>query len=91
MEKKRKGEWSDEELILAFNLYCKTPFGKIHIRNPKIIKLSKIIGRTPSSVSWKLANFAHLDPSLKKGILLVPIMAVKLEKNGINLSTIWKN
>jgi putative restriction endonuclease len=52
-------------LILAFNLYCKIPFGTIHIRNPKIISLAKILGRTPSAVSWKLANFARLDPSLQ--------------------------
>jgi len=61
----RKG-WSREELIVAFNLYCKIPFGRIHIRNPLIIDLAKAIGRSPSAVSWKLANFARLDPALKK-------------------------
>jgi putative restriction endonuclease len=59
-------KWTREELIIAFNLYCKIPFGKIHIHNPEIIVLSKILGRTPSAVSWKLANFASLDPALKK-------------------------
>jgi len=59
-------KWSREELIIAFNLYCKTPFGKIHIHNPDIIALAKALGRTPSAVSWKLANLASLDPSLKK-------------------------
>src|SRR5688572_7553629 len=58
--------WTREELILAFNLYCKIPFGTIHIRNPQIIALAKILGRTPSAVSWKLANLASLDPTLKK-------------------------
>ncbi len=57
--------WSREELILAFNLYCKIPFGKIHIRTPQILELSKVLGRTPSAVSWKLANFARLDPALR--------------------------
>jgi putative restriction endonuclease len=59
-------DWTREELIVAFNLYCKLPFGRIHIRNPLIIELAKVIGRTPSAVSWKLANFARLDPSLRK-------------------------
>lgn len=59
-------KWTREELILAFNLYCKIPFGTIHIRNPQIIALAKILGRTPSAVSWKLANLASLDPTLKK-------------------------
>ena len=58
--------WSSDELIVAFNLYCKIPFGKIHIRNPDIKSLAKILGRTPSAVSWKLANFARLDPALQK-------------------------
>ena len=57
--------WSREELIIAFNLYCKVPFGRIHNRNPEIIHLANLIGRTPSAVSWKLANFARLDPSLQ--------------------------
>ncbi len=59
-------DWSRRELIVAFNLYCKIPFGQIHIRNPLIIELARVIGRTPSAVSWKLANFARLDPALKK-------------------------
>jgi putative restriction endonuclease len=61
-----KNNWSRDELILAFNLYCKTPFGRIHIHNPEIVELAKLIGRTPSAVSWKLANFASLDPMLKE-------------------------
>jgi putative restriction endonuclease len=59
-------KWTREELIIAFNLYCKIPFGKIHIHNPELISLAKILDRTPSAVSWKLANFARLDPSLQK-------------------------
>lgn len=59
-------KWTREELIIAFNLYCKIPFGTIHIHNPQIIALAKILGRTPSAVSWKLANLASLDPTLKK-------------------------
>jgi HNH endonuclease len=58
--------WSREELIVAFNLYCKIPFGRIHVRNPLIIKLAEVLGRTPSALSWKLANFARLDPALRK-------------------------
>lgn len=57
--------WTREELILAINLYCKLPFGKLHKGNPEIIHLSKLISRTPSSVAYKLVNFASLDPSLQ--------------------------
>jgi putative restriction endonuclease len=59
-------KWTREELIIAFNLYCKIPFGKIHQKTPEIISLAKILDRTPGAVSWKLANIASLDPSLKK-------------------------
>ncbi|OGV34337.1 MAG: restriction endonuclease [Lentisphaerae bacterium GWF2_45_14] len=58
--------WTRDQLILAINLYCKTPFGRIHKENPDIIKLSKLINRTPSALAWKMANFAHLDPSLSR-------------------------
>ena len=58
--------WTREESILAVNLYCKIPFGKIHQRNPEIIKLAELLDRTPSAVTWKLVNYAHLDPSLDR-------------------------
>ena len=57
--------WIREELILAVNLYCKLPFGRLHRLNPEVINLANLIGRTPSSVALKLVNFASLDPSLK--------------------------
>lgn len=66
MSDKRRNEWSREELILAINLYCKTPFGRIHYHNPEIIELAGLIGRTPGAVSYKLANFASIDPSIDR-------------------------
>src|SRR4249920_3062329 len=57
--------WSREELILAINLYCKLPFGRLHRSNPEVIILANLINRTPNSVAYKLVNFASLDPSLK--------------------------
>ena len=63
----KKGQrlWTRDELILAINLYCKLPFGRLHRLNPEVIKLANLIDRTPSSVALKLVNFASLDPSLK--------------------------
>ncbi|WP_181304881.1 HNH endonuclease [Rufibacter sp. XAAS-G3-1] len=58
--------WTREELILAINLYCKLPFGKLHRNNPEVIQLAHLIGRTSNSVAFKLVNFASLDPSLQK-------------------------
>jgi putative restriction endonuclease len=59
-------KWTREELILAFNLYFKIPFGKFDKKTPEIIALSRILGRTPSAVTMKLSNFARLDPTLKE-------------------------
>jgi putative restriction endonuclease len=72
-------KWSRNELIVAFNLYCKTPFGRIHNRNPEIIALAAALGRTASAVSWKLANFARLDPALKKRNIAGASHGAKLE------------
>lgn len=54
--------WTRDELIVAFNLYLKLPFGKMHRGTPEIIHLANIIGRTPGSVAIRLTNFAHVDP-----------------------------
>lgn len=61
----KRNLWNRQELLLAINLYCKTPFGKLHQHNPDIVKLSQLLGRTPSALTWKLVNFASLDPSLQ--------------------------
>lgn len=66
MSKSERKPWTKDELILAINLYCKTPFGRIHVRNPEIIGLANLLNRTPGSVSYKLANFASIDPSLAR-------------------------
>lgn len=57
--------WSREEMILAFNLYLKLPFGKINARNSEIIELAQIINRSPSSVALRLTNYASCDPLLE--------------------------
>lgn len=38
----------------------------MHQRNPKIIELAALIGRTPGSIAYKLVNFASLDTRLKQ-------------------------
>ncbi|GAA5529291.1 HNH endonuclease [Herpetosiphon gulosus] len=58
--------WQRDELILAFNLYYQIPFGKINAKNPQVIALAQLIRRSPGAVSFKLSNFASLDPTLKQ-------------------------
>ena len=61
-----KDNWSREEHILAFNLYSQIPFGAIHVRNPKIRGLARLLERSTGAVSRKLANFARLYPFVKE-------------------------
>lgn len=56
--------WTRKELLIAFSLYCKLPFGKLHSKNPEIIKYSSLINRTPSALAMKLVNIASLDPEI---------------------------
>lgn len=79
-----RNNWTREELIVAFNLYCKIPFGKIYHRNSQIIALAEALGRTPSALSWKLANFARLDPTLRDRQIRGATHGSKLEEQ------VWK-
>ena len=72
--------WTREELIIAFNLYCKIPFSKSVKTNPKVIEVANLIGRTPSSVAFKLGNFGSFDPELKKRGIVGLKNAGKLDK-----------
>lgn len=56
--------WTRKQLLVAFNLYCQIPFGKMHSKNPEVIKLAKRIGRTSSALAMKLTNIASLDPAI---------------------------
>lgn len=66
MNNRNGTKWSREETILAFDLYCRTPFGKISQSNPDIIELAAVLGRTPGSVGLKMHNLAHYDPKLRE-------------------------
>ena len=63
--KQPRNLWTKEELILAFNLYLKTPFGKMHSTNKEVIHLANLIGRSSNSIALRLVNFASVDPVLK--------------------------
>ncbi len=58
--------WSRDELILAFDLYCRIPFQKTKASNPDVRHLAAMLNRTPASVARKLGNFGSFDPELKK-------------------------
>ena len=59
----RSRNWSHDELLACFNLYCRIPFGKLHKGNPEIVEAARALHRTPSAVAMKLVNFASFDPA----------------------------
>lgn len=76
--------WTREELILAFDLYCRIPFKKTKANNPEVIKLSNLIGRSPASIARKLGNFGSLDPELQRQQVSGLLHTSKLDQE------IWK-
>ncbi len=58
-------KWEREESILALYLYCQIPFAKTKANNPEVIRLAKLIERTPSAVARKLGNFGAFDSLLQ--------------------------
>lgn len=58
--------WTREESILAFDLYCRIPFKKTKANNPAVIALAQALDRTPASIARKLGNFGANDPELKR-------------------------
>lgn len=65
--------WTEAETKRSLYLYFQLPFGQLHSGNPEIIALAHALGRTPSSIAMKLANFASLDPKIiesgRKGLV----------------------
>lgn len=92
MENRTGTKWNRDETILAFDLYCRTPFGKISQSNPEIIELAKLLGRTPGSVGLKMHNLAHYDPELKKRNVTAMAHGSKLDEEiYIEFSSDWIN
>ena len=57
--------WTRDELIVAFELYCRVPFQKTKASNPEVQRVASLIQRSPASVARKLGNFGALDPRLQ--------------------------
>lgn len=60
-----RNNWTRDELILAFNLYCKLPYGRFNTSSKEVISLAALLGRTPGALAFKLVNFVSLDPRQK--------------------------
>lgn len=56
--------WTREELILAFELYCRIPFHRTKATDSRVKALAAFLHRTPASIARKLGNFGAFDPQL---------------------------
>ncbi|MCE2499908.1 MAG: HNH endonuclease [Dehalococcoidia bacterium] len=56
--------WTRQQLLVAFAMYCRIPFSRINSRHPDIIRVAAAIGRTPAALSMKMDNIASLDPAV---------------------------
>ena len=57
--------WSREQLLVAFSLYCRLPFGQFDQRNRDVIQAATVLNRSPSAVAMKLGNIASLDAEIR--------------------------
>lgn len=76
----KKNNWSREETIVAFYVYCIVPFTKSSKTNSVIIRYADVLGRTPSALNMKIGNLGRLDPELKKKNIVGLSHGAKMEK-----------
>ena len=72
--------WTREETIVAFNVYCKIPFKNSSKTHPIIVKYAKILGRSPSALNMKVGNIGRLDPDLKERGITGLVHGAKMEE-----------
>jgi len=60
----KRQNWTRDETILVLALYCGIPFAKAQSTHPDVIRIAKIIGRTPDAVHMKIGNLGSLDDRL---------------------------
>lgn len=78
----RNPDWTEDEIILALELYVRSNFTVLPIDHPEVIALSEFMYslpihppevrdgkfRNPSSISTKLANFRYINPAQPGGL-----------------------
>lgn len=72
--------WTRDELVLAFELYCRIPFQRTKATDWRVKELAAILHRTPASVARKLGNFGAFDPQLAARNISGLAHASKLDK-----------
>lgn len=70
------------------------PYGRIHGRNPEIMALAKVIGRTADAVAMKMLNLASIDPAVvssgRAGLGNASSLNVQFGTNSIRTGNDWR-
>ena len=61
------GNWTRDELLVAFALYHWLPCSRFREADPDIAHYAGAIGRSPASLKMKLWNIASLDSTMTAG------------------------
>lgn len=61
-------KWTEDEIIIAFALYCITPAKEMTLKNQVVHQLAGIIPHSASSIIMRMKNFQYLDPSVNQGM-----------------------
>jgi hypothetical protein len=72
--------WTQEQLIVAFELYCRIPFRRTKASDSRVKELAALLGRTPASIARKLGNFGAFDPQLAARDISGLVHGSKLDK-----------
>jgi len=73
--------WSHDETVVALGLYFRLTFSKVNMHHPEVIRVAKILGRTPSALAMKIVNIARCDPTLKARGISGLKNGARIEKN----------
>jgi len=60
--------WSRDELISAFNLYCKIPIDEIAVNNAKIIEFANLLEKSPKEIVKRFLNFSKIESKNIEGV-----------------------
>jgi hypothetical protein len=54
--KPKRVDWTRGQALVVLRFYFAAPFGKLDEKNPQVIALANLIGRTPAAVAMKASK-----------------------------------
>ena len=61
-------KWTDNDFLLAMNLYTKLRYGQFNYNNPDVINLANLIEKSPGAVAFKLVHLSRSDPEHRERV-----------------------